>query len=324
MKRRFWLAFGAAVAGLGAFYPWVHPHAQSDLAAGNQERPFTRAIGQGEGHGAAQVSLAIFRTSQLRVPEALVLDDGSFGRNVTMGFSGFLIRHGEQVLAFDLGLGSQIDAQYSAEMPMWARSGFRYGKPVDPMISQLAKAGLPVPHEILLSHTHWDHGSGLEDFPQANVWITGPELAAMRHTGSGAGSTWMSQLGRKGTRLQKLDFSDGPYRGFTTSHDLFGDGSVVAVPMPGHTAGAMGLFVNVSSGRRFLLVGDTIWNTGQLNPVRGKFWAASAVVDADAAANAAMVERLAELHAQDPALEIVPAHDGGAQERLGLFPHWLE
>ena len=161
--------------------------------------------------------------------------------------SGFVIRHGEHLLAFDLGLGSQIDRQYGAEMPMWARPTFSYARPVDPLAAQFARAGQPLPEEVLLSHSHWDHGSGLEDIPKARVWVSGPELDLIRASHGGAGQPWMSQVGRPDIRWETLTFPDGPWMGFDRSLDVFGDKSVVVVPMPGHTPGSVGLFVTVDS-----------------------------------------------------------------------------
>jgi glyoxylase-like metal-dependent hydrolase (beta-lactamase superfamily II) len=323
MKRRYILAISLSLLGLVATYPWVSPEAEAPIVTGSIGRPFASGRAAATRGQTPAVSLAIVGTSAMPVPEAMVIAGGSLTREVTIGFSGFLIRHGTRTLAFDLGLGSQIDHQYAAEMPLWARLGFAYAKPVNPMARQLARAGQEAPTDILLSHTHWDHGSGLEDFRNASVWIPSQELALIRASSGGAGQPWMSQVGRKGIRWQQLTFPDGSFGGFEASLDLFGDRTVVAVPMPGHTTGAVALFVTVSSGRRFLLVGDTIWNLAQLKPTRGKFLGASMVVDGDPDQTASAIEKLARLAANHPGLEIVPAHDGDAQKRLGLFPKWL-
>ncbi len=47
--------------------------------------------------------------------------------------------------------------------------------------------------------------------------------------------------------------------GFDESLDLFGDGRLVLVPLPGHTPGSVGLFVTLDSGRRLFFSGDTSW-----------------------------------------------------------------
>ena len=145
MKRRYKLAIGLALTGLIATYPWTSPAAEEPIVAGSMTRPFSEVPGTVGQQALPAVSLAIVRTSAMPVPEALIVAGGSLTRQVTVGFSGFLIRHGNRTLAFDLGLGSAIDDQYAAEMPLWARAGFAYARPVDPMAQQLARAGQPAP-----------------------------------------------------------------------------------------------------------------------------------------------------------------------------------
>jgi glyoxylase-like metal-dependent hydrolase (beta-lactamase superfamily II) len=54
----------------------------------------------------------------------------------------------------------------------------------------------------------------------------------------------------------------GPYLGFPTSHDVYGDGSIVAVPAPGHTPGSVIIFVTLYNETRYALVGDLVWQLG--------------------------------------------------------------
>ncbi|MCP5910231.1 hypothetical protein NL326_26870, partial [Klebsiella pneumoniae] len=42
------------------------------------------------------------------------------------------------------------------------------------------------------------------------------------------------------------------------SHDLFGDGRLVTVPLPGHTPGCMGLRAELSGDGVFLLASDAV------------------------------------------------------------------
>ena len=322
MKRRYLVALGLAAAAVAVgMMPYSRVTSTSSFASGTALRPFAGAPASGQ---PAPVSLAIVRTSAKPVREAMIVSGGSWSRDVTVSMSGFVIHHGDKVLAFDLGLGSGIDAQFDAEMPMWARPTFGYARPVDPLAAQFVRAGQPLPEEVVLSHSHWDHGSGLEDIPKARVWVSGPELDLIRASHGGAGQPWMSQVGRPDIRWETLTFPDGPWMGFDRSLDVFGDKSVVVVPMPGHTPGSVGLFVTVSSGRRFLLVGDALWNAGELREGQGKSSAASMIVDGDRAQTAAMVRQLVRLARDNPGLTIVPAHDGDLQARLGLFPRWID
>jgi len=46
------------------------------------------------------------------------------------------------------------------------------------------------------------------------------------------------------------------YMGLTQSRDLYGDGSIVIVPAPGHTPGSVVVFVTLPGGARYAFVGD--------------------------------------------------------------------
>lgn len=48
-------------------------------------------------------------------------------------------------------------------------------------------------------------------------------------------------------RGHALHFEPKPYETFDESADLFGDGAVVVVKLPGHTPGSIGTFVSMSS-----------------------------------------------------------------------------
>jgi glyoxylase-like metal-dependent hydrolase (beta-lactamase superfamily II) len=275
---------------------------------------------------APRVRLAIIRTAQRPVREAMLFAGGRFGTMATIHFSAFLVEHGDDRLLFDTGLGRGIDAQYDADMPHWMRPFFRYDAPVVPAREQLDRAHVPPVRRVLLSHAHWDHASGLADFPEAEVELAPEELAFVREAGTRRGAPWPSQVGAASIRWKPLALArtTGPDEGFERSVDLYGDGSVVAVGLPGHTPGSIGLLVRVSSGRRFLLVGDVVWNAGALAQARPKFAPARWIVDDDVARTQDAIGRIQAAQRRDPSLVVIPAHDGDLQARLGLFPAWLE
>lgn len=272
----------------------------------------------------AEVRFAIVKTASLRVKQGLVFSGGSFSEEVASHFSAFLVEHGEDRFLFDAGLGRHVAQQYAQDMPRWNRPFFRYEDPVHPAAEQLQAAGIGPIRRIVLSHGHWDHASGLEDFPGAEVWLAGEELDFVQHPASKVGSAWPSQVVGKPLRWQPIAFEPVPFEGFERSLDLYRDGSAVLVPMFGHTPGSVGLFLRVSSGRRFFFVGDVVWHAGALAEGRPKFWAGRWLVDHDAAMTQAAIDRIRAAMARDPALVVVPAHDGGVQDRLGLFPQWVK
>ena len=239
-------------------------------------------------------------------------------------FSAFLIEHGSTRMLFDTGLGQNIASQYQQDMPLWLRPFFRYEGPVNPARVQLDAAGIPPVQAIYLSHSHWDHASGLVDFPDAKVWLPAPEMGGVTSPLGGLGGAWPSQVGSPAIQWRSFDFQPVPFEGFVASHDVYGDGTVVLVPLYGHTPGSVGLFVTVSSGQRYFLVGDAVWSARALDQGNPKFWLARLLVDAHTEHTQQAIERIRAGLARNPNLKVLPAHDGTAQDALGYFPKWLE
>jgi glyoxylase-like metal-dependent hydrolase (beta-lactamase superfamily II) len=86
-----------------------------------------------------------------------------------------LVRHPRGDLLIDAGLGVQIDAQVQL-MPSWFRATTRYTR-ARSAAEQLEAAGYDqrALRAILLTHAHWDHASGLSEFPGTPVWVTAAE-----------------------------------------------------------------------------------------------------------------------------------------------------
>ncbi|TEP50181.1 MBL fold metallo-hydrolase, partial [Pseudomonas aeruginosa] len=179
---------------------------------------------------AAEMRVALLRTSGVETLDALTVDGGSWVRRVPLSHTAVLIEHHAATLLFDTGLGRDIDAQFRADMPWWAAPLFAYQKVV-PARDQLDAAGIRV-DRILLSHAHWDHASGLVDFPEVPVWAPYEEIAFSRIATPPA--AFPSQF-RHGVRWRPYSFDPRPFMGFDESLDLFGDGRLVLVPLPGHT-----------------------------------------------------------------------------------------
>lgn len=274
-------------------------------------------------HPLPRVGFAIVKTSQVAVPEALLVPGGSVARTVSSNFSAFLIKHHDDYLLFDTGMGSRMDEQYRRDMPPWWRPFFGYDRPVVGARQQIEAAGLPLPRRLILSHSHWDHAGGVMDFPEATVGVAAAELARVHAPTPGPGGTWASQTGAASIRWEALVFRPVPYKGHTESLDLYGDGTVVLVPMPGHTPGSVGLFITVDSGRQYFFIGDVAWTVAALVQGEPKFWVASRLVDGNARQTQSTLEAVRALMRAEPGLVVVPAHDGAVQDRLGYFPRWV-
>lgn len=271
-----------------------------------------------------QVGFSIIKTSKVSVAERLLLPDGSMTKKIDTNFSAFLIKHKNDYILFDTGLGANIEAQYAQDMPYWARMAFKFDKPVLPARKQLDEAGFaPIP-KVIISHGHWDHASGVPDFPEAEIFAAEDEMHSIKHAESGTATAWPSQVASPGTRWSPLVLKPIAHKGYAQSLDLFNDGSVVLVAMPGHTEGSIGMFLTVDSGKCYFFIGDVAWKSAAMQAGAPKFWAASLVVDRDRAQTLRSVEQVRDVARQYPDLVVVPAHDAAVQDALGYFPNWVK
>ena len=219
--------------------------------------------------------------------------------------------------------GSKAAEQSEKDMPWWGKLVFGDQEPVVPARKQLSAAGIGPIDRIVLSHAHWDHASGLVDFPGAEIEVAEEELAFVRQPESKMNKPWPSQVSSPALRWKVLQFQPTPYEGYERSLDMFGDGSVVFVPMFGHTPGSVGMLVTVTTGKRYFFVGDTVWNADALAEGKPKFWAGRMMADLDAGRVQAEIEKIRAVMKRNPGMVVVPAHDGGVQGAIGYFPAWV-
>jgi len=215
-----------------------------------------------------------------------------------------LVKHPKGDLLIDTGFGRNIDEQFKT-MPWNFRVITSYSL-WRPAADQLRVAGYDQRslRAILLTHSHWDHVSGLPDFPGVPVLVTPQEHAFIRKGGHG-------QFGKPftGIRYEEYGFEGGPYLGFPASHDVYGDGSIVVVPAPGHTPGGVVIFVTLSNGTRYAFVGDIVWQLEGITEREERPWITRRSSDSDAAGNRENILRMIALQERLPELVIVPAHD---------------
>lgn len=252
----------------------------------------------------AEMGLYALPTGRMYSRAALAFEGGRFNDERVFTAGGILVRHPKGNLLFDAGFGPNVEA-HRATSPWLLRATTRYDRQTT--VAELMKAAGIAPSgltAVVLTHAHWDHVSGLETLPGTPVWVTREELAFVR--GDSASTILARQLGT-GSYVA-YDFPDGPYLGFARSRDVFGDGSVVLVPAPGHTPGSIVAFVATPDGRRYALIGDMAWQREGVELPAEKPWIARQV-DSDRAGTQAMLIRLHQIKAAMPDLIIVPAHD---------------
>lgn len=264
---------------------------------------------------AAGLRFSLVKTAETKTLDAFTVEGGQWTQTAIVNHMAVLIEHHAATLLFDTALGRQVDSQFASEMPWYDKPLLRYGE-VQPVRDQLDRDGIRV-DRILLSHAHWDHASGLADFPEVPVWAPYAEIEFSRIATPPA--VLPSQF-KHPVKWVPYEFAPTPFMGFGESHDLFGDGSLVLVPLSGHTPGSVGLFITLEGGRRFFFTGDASWRLEGFTGPREKFWISRRMADHDREATRSVLQQVHELLQREPTLTLVPAHDDRVHRQLGFYP----
>ncbi len=236
-------------------------------------------------------------------------------------FSGVLIRHPQGDVLLDTGQSSHFHDEVSS-------AGFFSGlllKSFQGGGTLVARAPEALRHvgveptslkAIVISHIHGDHAGGVMDLPATPVLLSPKELEFARsEKDKGGFDVVKAQADSIIARAKPIEFKKAPYEIFDESADYFGDGSVVFVPLAGHTPGSIGTFLNRSPTERYFHLGDSV-NTLEAIAKRRSKSATLGITDHDSAQADATAATIGLLHAMDPAVMILPAHDRKAWQAV--------
>jgi N-acyl homoserine lactone hydrolase len=170
-----------------------------------------------------------------------------------------------------------------------------------PLGDWLAREQEPI-KGVLLTHLHLDHVSGLPDVPHGTPIYAGPHEAGDKNLFNLVVRPNIDRAFAGQAPVSEWPFTPDPDGRFAAVVDVFGDGSLWALSMPGHTPGSTAYLVRTPKGS-VLLTGDTChtawgWKTG----------VAPGTFTSDHTANATSLARLRQLSADHPALQIRLGH----------------
>jgi glyoxylase-like metal-dependent hydrolase (beta-lactamase superfamily II) len=223
------------------------------------------------------MKIHVIQSGECRVPENL-LDCHSGMRRVTVPVYSLAAHHPSAgLILIDTGHTSRFTA-VTKQLPgctyRWItqlQSG-----PHQPVAKQLE--GL-TPTHIVLSHLHADHVAGLSDFPSCPIWGLRELLSVVeRWKKTCIGSLkkgYLPELLPHGFRPRFRSVTPHPLtwkyrRHFPAGRDLFNDGRITIIPLPGHASGHSGVMLSGTNAGDVLYISDAVWSikalTGNQTP----------------------------------------------------------
>jgi N-acyl homoserine lactone hydrolase len=244
---------------------------------------------------ASEVSLARFDCGTPPEPTAVnqrFSDIYAYGDlKVQFVFSCYLIKHGDDYLLWDTG--------HAMTMPNVA--------PKVSLVDLLAKIDLK-PEQIKyvgISHYHADHTGQIASFPKATLLIGSKEWDAISSPKPAEGVNYKP--------FESWIKGDSKVEPVPTDKDVFGDGTVIMLRTPGHTAGHSSLLVKLPQMGAVILTGDAV-HFRENYDTDGAPW-----FNYDRAQTVASIERIKKIASNLKATVIIQ-HDARDVEKLPVFP----
>lgn len=190
----------------------------------------------------------------LRTREGVLVAGGSTDP-LEIPVPAWLIRHHAGTVVFDAGLhpGLAESSESLGRLAAWFEPRLAADGTVGPRLEQHGVDPAGSDLIAIVSHCHFDHVGGLCQLPNARVIVQADEWAAAS-----------ADDGPYDRRLIELGHDVIAVGG---EHDVFGDGTVVCLPTPGHTCGHQSLQVRTAAGP-VLLTADACYFRSTLSDGR--------------------------------------------------------
>lgn len=193
----------------------------------------------------------------LKTQTQYLLKDTRVGTPFNIPVPFFVIRHGNDWVAFDTGNNAMVAKDPKA---YWSEAVVKaytpVMKPEEEFKIQIKKLGL-TPKQFkcaVISHGHLDHAGAIDNFVGTDVplYFQKAEMPVIKKAiASGKRTAYIPGDFKQISKLN-VKVVDGVF-------DVFGDGTVVAFPTPGHSPGHQSLVVRLSDGQPLVLCADAMY-----------------------------------------------------------------
>lgn len=262
--------------------------------------------------------LWLFHCGWVRVPRPMIVAGAPLGfpRMPLLAALAYHREHGP--ILIDAPFGHEGPSNAGALVGATLRAaGWRFENDwsVVPRLEQLGFRPAEV-HHILMTHLHFDHTGGMKELGHAHFHITRAEweyAVSLKPFAALTAGYQPDDFRAMRNRVELID-DPAPLDEAPEGVDIFGDGSICAVGLPGHSIGHVGYRMRFDDGRRLFLVGDAAFCVEHVIERRslGSF-PKRATYDLDQTERTLRSLRL--YHDEHPDEVIIPSHDFGWGER---------
>jgi N-acyl homoserine lactone hydrolase len=195
------------------------------------------------------MKMHVLSGGRLRMRKSIYFPDADRAETLELPVSSMLLRGAQGNVLFDTGCHPSVVQDAAARWGGLAKLMVPIMGPNDNVIAGLAALGL-APDDIdvvVCSHLHPDHCGCNAFFKRATVMMHAREIEAARAPNAAAfgyiAADWDHPL---------------PVDLVTGERDLYGNGRVVLIPLPGHTPGCLAVLVALERTGQVLLAFDTV------------------------------------------------------------------
>lgn len=195
------------------------------------------------------MKMHILSGGRLRMKKSTYLPDADRSETIELPVSSMLLRHAQANVLFDTGCHPSVAENAEARWGGMARVVTPIMRPGDNVLAGLSSLGLgPEDIDIVVnSHFHPDHCGCNAFFKKATIMVHTLEVEAAK----APDSTTRGYLPAEWDHPMPMDT-------ISAQHDLFGDGRIVLIPLPGHTPGTIGTLAALDRSGAFLLASDAV------------------------------------------------------------------
>jgi glyoxylase-like metal-dependent hydrolase (beta-lactamase superfamily II) len=195
------------------------------------------------------MKMHILSGGRLRMRRAVYYPGAAVGETMDIPVSCALLKHAQGLVLFDTGCHPEAATNAEARWGPVARSIVPIFAANETLIAQLPLAGVAAEDidVVVCSHLHFDHCGCNAFFPRATVLAQAAELAAAE-ADDGLAMGYPSIEWKLPAPIQTIE----------GERDLFGDGRIVLLPVPGHTPGMMAVHAVLDRDGAFVLASDAV------------------------------------------------------------------